>query len=392
MTKYKIRTAVFRGGERFPVLLDSGGMPLFKPTLFAISELRNSGCAAKTIENSLGALMVFIRFLDENNIDLEARTKESKLLELGEIEGLARSCRATLSRSSRQGATVTSDVCASRIRTITNYLAWLSNGKILREGYVRSAEYKVLTDIVLKTIRSRVPPKAPSKEEREGLSREDVMVAERFFLPNSADNIWTLEYIRFRNYIVWSLLYHLGIRGSELLGLRIGNIDLRRGVIKITRQPDAQDDPRRNQPNTKTRGRNLEINELFQRLLTDYILRYRRTLKDAFRHDFLICSRNGDPLSKAGLYKIFTDLRRKNSAVSRSLTAHVMRHTWNDSFSDQIDGKGLSEAWETKMRSYLMGWNPTSDSAKDYTKRTIRRKAQEVSLQMQGQLMNKDHE
>lgn len=48
---------VFGDGERVPMLHDGQGVPLFYPTLFATSKLRNAGAAVSTIRSKLADLV-----------------------------------------------------------------------------------------------------------------------------------------------------------------------------------------------------------------------------------------------------------------------------------------------------------------------------------------------
>lgn len=63
------------------------------------------------------------------------------------------------------------------------------------------------------------------------------------------------------------------------------------------------------------------------------------------------------------LNKIFVVLRRKCPDLPRDLVARVLRHTWNDQFSDIMDRKKVSEETEKKIRSRQMGWSETSATA-----------------------------
>jgi integrase len=65
-----------------------------------------------------------------------------------------------------------------------------------------------------------------------------------------------------------------------------------------------------------------------------------------------------------------------------------LRHTWNDRFSEEVDKKDIDPETEKHIRSYLMGWAPTSSTAATYTRRHAQRKAREVSLALQTKLMN----
>ena len=96
----------------------------------------------------------------------------------------------------------------------------------------------------------------------------------------------------------------------------------------------------------------------------------------------------GQPISLPALNKIFKVLRIKCPNLPDSLCPHVMRHTWNDRFSEEMDKRQTQEESEKKWRSYLMGWSETSGTAATYTRRHTRKKAQKVSLAMQEKMMN----
>ena len=91
----------------------------------------------------------------------------------------------------------------------------------------------------------------------------------------------------------------------------------------------------------------------------------RRAINGARRHDFLIVANgSGNPLTLVALNKVFVALRRKCPDLPGELTPHVLRHTWNDLFSEEMDKNKVSEETEKKMRSRLMGWSETSNTAR----------------------------
>ncbi|HWR14600.1 MAG TPA: site-specific integrase [Terriglobales bacterium] len=387
MGKYHLKTIILRSGERLPMLLTDSGVPLYGPTVFSVAEVRNRHRASNTIVNALGALSVFQTFLDEHGIDLLARLDEGSLLELGEIEGLVRTCRMDLSASSPQKALVTSQVCASRLRTICKYIEWTVKGKLLEREYRHSQLLQQRGKIAVDTIRARIPPATAQLDAREGLAPETVQRVMDIVRPDSPENPWRTEHARVRNHLIWILLYQLGIRGGEFLGIRNQHINFRKGTLMIMRQADSIDDPRPRQPNAKTLARELALSEQLQKQVSDYILHYRRKLKNASKHDFLLVSESGSPLSYAALNKVFAVLRQKHPELPRNLTGHVLRHTWNDVFSEYADGHKIDEESEKRIRAYQMGWKPTSNSAAIYTRRTVRKKAQQVSLSLQSVLV-----
>jgi integrase len=341
----------------------------------------------------LGALSIFHAFLDEHGIDVSARLETGSLLELGEIEALVRTCGLDRTERKHRNSTVISEVCGMRLRTIRRYLEWLVKGKLLAADYAHSSLLQERARLILSTISARIPPSSSERPDpREGLAPEAVKQAMERFDPQSPNNPWNSEHVRFRNSLIWNIFLYLGVRGGELLGIRVRHIDLQGGTLTIVRQADSHDDPRRRQPSTKTLGRKLELSGPLQRQVTDYILEHRRKLVNAQRHDFLFVSDSGNPLSTPGLNKIFRVLRTKCPEVPRTLTPHVLRHTWNDRFSEEVDARQIASEVEKKSRSFLMGWVPTSNSAAIYTRRSIRKKAQEVSLSLQNKLMTENSE
>ena len=370
------------------MLVNSNGLPVFSANVFAIAEVRNRHRAANTVSNALAALAIFQSFLDQFGLDLDERLRGGKLLELGEIEELVTECRRDRATRGIEKVDVAPDVCGNRIRMIRHYLEWLVKGKYLSSSYPYAAQLQRIADLTITTLNARVPPSAQQLDPREGLAPEDARRAAEIFDPQSDVNAWKRDHTRARNHLIWNILYHLGVRAGELLGIRIRHIDLRRGTLAVIRQADAYDDPRPRQPSTKTLARELGLSEVLQRQVSEYILKHRRGIIGAQKHDFLFVSNSGAPLSHSGLNKVFTVLRQKHPELPRRLTAHVLRHTWNDRFSEELDGQRVDPELEKRMRSFQMGWKPTSSSAAVYTRRFVRRKAQEVSLELQNRSMD----
>jgi integrase len=72
-----------------------------------------------------------------------------------------------------------------------------------------------------------------------------------------------------------------------------------------------------------------------------------------------------------------------------TLTSHVMRHTWNERFSEQAEAMGLSESAEEKARNTQQGWSDNSKMAATYTRRHTAKKGREISLKLQERLDDK---
>lgn len=122
-----------------------------------------------------------------------------------------------------------------------------------------------------------------------------------------------------------------------------------------------------------------------------YIMNCRSAIRGARKHDFLfVASDTGAPLSIPSLNKIFNVLRQKCPGMPNNIFPHIFRHTWNDRYSEEMDANKVGEEEEKKTRSYLNGWSETSGTASTYTRRHIRKKAQEASLRLQNKLIERE--
>jgi integrase len=412
---YRVRVAVFLGGERFPLLLGPQGVPLFEPTLFVVTELRMRNLAANTIANALRALQLFVTFLEAEGIDLRKRFSEGSVLKLSEVEVLAQACRSPLEtfsalvgREGRRTAAslprarverfrsrlpnaveeaVNPAVTATRLQCIRDYVGWLAEihlaqrpGTLQHRGDLRAA-----VDAFRQAIEARMPSGGAS-QEREGVPPEVRSRLHEVTRPDAPNNPWVDVFARRRNALIVDWLYHLGLRRGELLSIRVPDIDFRRGVVRVSRRPDAADDPRRNQPVVKTRARDLPLSPVLLDATRNYVLELRAARAQSRKHEFLFVAESGAPLSMPALAKVFAVLRAKVPDLPADLSPHVLRHTWNDRFSEEMDYNKVPEDTERKARSYLMGWSETSGTAAVYTRRHVREKAKRVSLDLQARM------
>jgi integrase len=409
--RYVVRIVVFQSGERFPVLLDRGsGAPLFDPTLFAVTQIRGRNRATATIEQALRAVMVLHVFLDASGIDLPARLQEGRLLELGELEELARHCRLPVDalevdtapmlarasklmslekfrmRPSAPKPEVHPATAAVRLGYIRDYLRWLATHRLLQRRHGDPVYSALLNqmELVLGILKERAPGSGRGTKHREGLSPETVGRLERVIDPTFAGNPWTGAHARERNALMVRWLLSLGLRRGELLGIRIPDINFQTNEVLIVRRADDPADPRKYQPNAKTNARLLPLDDALSHDTRRYILGARRNFEGARKHDFLfVASGTGAPLTLVAVNKLFAALREKCPELPEDLSPHVLRHTWNDRFSEIMDRHRVSEETEKKARSRLMGWSETSNTAATYTRRHIQNKAREASLQLQ---------
>lgn len=422
--KYRVKMIVTSSGERLPMLLGHDGLPLFEPTVFSLSEVRSRNRASNTIDSYLRSVMVFLLFLDLRSINLEERLKVGQLLSLSEIEDLVGICRLPVEKihslydevqvvSKQTTSSVLSleklrkrpfniqedridgSSAATRLRNIRDYLKWLCLVRISKHGIDASHRLSLESSIqyTSNAIEARLPSGAYKHsriDQREGLEPEDVSQILKIINPQSQENPWSDEHSKYRNELIILWLLNCGLRRGELLNIRISDLNLRESTVVVARRADDLRDPRANQPKVKTRGREIPLSIGLLDKTNAYIMNQRIAIGGARKHDFLfVASRSGAPLSIPSVNKIFTVLKLKFPELAYQLFPHILRHTWNDNFSKIMDKNKVSDEQEKKARSYLMGWSETSGTAANYMRRTIRKRAQAASLELQKNIMER---
>jgi integrase len=422
-----VKTIVTSTGERLPVLLALDGLPIFEPTVFSLSEIRSRNRASNTIDSYLRSVMVFLLFLDLRKINLEERLKIGQLLSLAEIEDLVGICRLPLEKihsllsevkvaskqamssvvsleklrktaSNNEEIRIDASSSATRLRNIRDYLKWLCLARISKHGVDTSLRLSL--DLSIQYVSSAIDARLPSgsqkfegTDQREGLDPEVVSRILEVVNPNSEENPWSDEHPKYRNELIILWLLSCGLRRGELLNIKIDDLNFRKSTVVVERRADDLGDPRKNQPKVKTKGREIPISAGLMGKTNAYILNHRSAIKGARKHGFLfVASESGAPLSIPSINKMFTVLKEKSPEFGNNLFPHIMRHTWNDNFSEEMDKNRVGEEQEKKARSYLMGWSETSGTAATYTRRHTRKKAQAASLRLQENIIGRTND
>lgn len=413
MTTFVAKRVRFRNGERCSVLSRPGGLPVHEATLY-LARYRKRGRAANTIHAVCMVLALLYRELAKTGIDLLQRLRQGQFLTVPELNRLADAAQYRVADLSYEdtGDSGSSSVInikrirmrrkavvekvvgvgvatqASRLRYIADYLDFLATyvGTTLSTDLRKQLALEAAQ--ALKAFRAEVPQVSNRAKlgAREGLSRADQDRLLKVIHPDSPDNPWKRGFVRQRNWLIVVLLVATGMRRGELLGLQIRDLDQRFPKLRIIRRADAIEDPRNIQPGTKTYDREIELRPAIMRAVWQYINYQRRKIKAARRYPQLIVADDGQPLSLKSIDKIFVQLRDACPGLPITLTSHVMRHTWNERFSEQAELLGLTDAVEEKARNEQQGWTDNSKSAATYTRRHTSRKGRELSLKLQEQL------
>lgn len=387
------------------------GLPLQAATYWIVASRRPAGFQPNTLSNDLRGLSYLYLWADLRGIDIADRLKTGRFFTLGEINDLDSVCGRYLDDVLAESPENKSNVVPLGLRTsarlrranllekrnrlasIYSFLEYTSADALSRlsDRSDRWRHYNAVREECLRWVRSRYQainkPRRDDLGGREGLDTEVVIRLREVIDPDHPENPFELR-VRLRNFLIVRLLLDLGIRRGELLALRVDdcNLSADKGTVSIHRRPDDPDDPRIEQPYSKTAARLLPLSAELVGLLYEWIVHHRPKLSGARKHPFLLVSSiDGRPLSLSSITKIMIALRRRVPGLSDDLSAHVLRHTWNDTFSDAMDRQSIPADQEAKWRTRLMGWR-NEGTAEHYLRRTVRRRSNEALAAIQDGL------
>ncbi len=421
---FEVRNLVFASGERFPVLIDGEtGIPDFEVTHYVLTQLRARNLSTSTLTAVTRSVMFGLQVLEHMGVNLQDRINQGKLLATGEFdrlmdsffwtqeklrEALFQPMRATaptrvLSLESVRKSvpvvddsqTISANTAATRLMYFRDFLKWTVERSLfaLPTAHENYQGLSLAKEFMINAINARMP-KGPPKNDldaRQGLSSDETALLLGTVKLDSEMNPWKSEFIRIRNRLIVHLLLNLGLRKGELLGIKVGDMNLEKNELTIHRRADDVEDPRSIQPNAKTNARILYVDQELASALHVYVVKFRRVVGGAKQHPFLfVANGSGAPMSTAAVDVIFSDIKNKFPSKFDRLSPHILRHTWNDKFSEVMDKHGIDETKEEEARSYAMGWQPGSGTSKLYTRRHVRKKANAASLELQARLYSPD--
>lgn len=335
------------------MLHDDQGLPLFYPTLFSTSQLRNAGVAVNTARNKLSDIVVFLRWEAKHRRDLAKEFSSGCFLSIADVESIRDFAKldmreyvppGELEHSTNANTPIFLEARISSVRarpsigghqhynrlsTIADYLEFVAS---VVTQHKSSAKDAVEIARMARTIRKHRPKGLASKgsesvDERSPPSE----LVERFMSVGAFDhaqNPFRDPGIRLRNAIIFGLLRHTGMRRGELLSLCVNQFDLGDDPrVWIRRTQDDAHDSRPYQPVAKTKERQLALPEALAEQIHRYIMTVRTKIPPARIHPYLLVShRNGStlgrPLSLTALSsRIFPAMRKVDSELEKNTPA-----------------------------------------------------------------------
>lgn len=386
-------------GERYCLLVDAkSGVPLFHPNLFVTTQVRNPQLSTASMEAALAAINVLLTFCDQRGIDLEGRCLRRRLFTVGELDALRDECQKYFAKQDATSVvvpfrkssqrTVSRSTQYGRLTHIAHYVQWLTTTIL---GAAIDAHAERLVAAIHHGILVRRPRRGKGSrlDKAKGPSAQQMELLARIVDPLSDESPFEGGDIRYRNALIIDLLLCLGIRGGELLNLRIRDIDWARNELVIARRPDEKADPRARQPKVKTLDRRIPLRDTLVQKLHTYVTTSRSKVPGARKHDYLLVTHKsgphqGKPITISGYQKIIRTISNACSEL-RGFHGHLLRHAWNERFSnymDKLEHPPSADVQEA-IRSYIQGWREGSGTSATYNRRFIEHKAFETQLELQ---------
>lgn len=195
-------------------------------------------------------------------------------------------------------------------QNITNYLKYLDNNNYETSSIIRkivsiklfhkylSEEYKI-KDVSSKIINPRLRRKLPNI-----LTIEEV------------DNLLDIKLntpFDYRNKAMLELMYSSGLRVSEIVDLKLNNIDLDNGYVRCLGKGKKE--------------RIIPIGEIAIEYLKKYINEYRNSMKKGYYTENVFLNNHGKNITRQGFFLIIKNIAKEKN-IDKNITPHMLRHSF----------------------------------------------------------------
>jgi len=420
----QISQLAFTNGERYPLLVDSEGIPDFWVTLYVTENLRPN-LKQTAIENAIRHIIHLKLWEEINERDLISEFSAGVFLSDIDIMSIYDQCllntyslrkwcgssrtknvsRLSLSypTSTRHLSVVSKAHTANRLTHIAGFLHFTAR-TMLRER----ADFTALTDDI-DAMKKGIIAQKPKGYGKNGMGNDPNAKAPlpevfdklmQTVKEDSPENPYKNPAIRKRNAAMFELLYVTGMRSGEILALEIRDVDYQCGTVSVVRRHDNPHDPRKRQPVPKTLSRDIPIPLSLAQRLRDYVMDVRSKIPNAKKSPFLFVTHKkgkyqGNPISDSSFRnRILGPATATDPELFDEICRHGFRHNFNYRLSKKINAnnlraktdstiKKINEKEEIQIRMQLNGWS-SEDTAQTYNLRHI----QEIANKLQREDMN----
>ena len=138
-------------------------------------------------------------------------------------------------------------------------------------------------------------------------------------LPNTLDeedvfkllDINLVDNYSYRNKAMIELMYGTGLRVSELVNLKLQDIDLEQEIIRVFGKGYKE--------------RIVPIGEFAKESLVIYINKYRQTMLKRYNNDYLFLNNHGNNMTRQGFFKIIKNIAKEKN-INKTISPHILRN------------------------------------------------------------------
>ncbi|WP_420390528.1 site-specific integrase [Marinobacter sp.] len=379
---YRVIEQVVNAARR--KLLVQDFIPVYYPNLYVTFEL--SGKALETTKKYLEHLAIFEDFLAFSSIDLISRLEQrpkSKYLTDSEISrfvsdaGFSKETLAKKYAGMRLHPTAYISVgkvhAKQRIEAVRDYLIFLY-GKLGDHLTQHEA-----VDDVQRRFNRKIKAASPGWkkkriDEMKGLTTQERTRLLEIMHPDSAENPFSDQAIKLRNYIILLLGLDMGLRRSEMLLIKICDIRWHSRQLQVVCLEDESIDPRTTAPQFKTHERELVMPDDLYEAIGEYESKYRyrkppKGSSQARKHPFLLVAhrRNeGKPMTIKALDGVLPRVGEVAPELAH-IHLHVLRHdaVYTMLESMRVELNVLTPEDRTtqvqKTLTWMFGWSDESN-------------------------------
>jgi integrase len=360
-------------GERIPIVLRrSTGMPFNPINEYLLYYLR-SGSASRTMEKYARTIALLFWWGEIHRIDIMDRLLSGEGFSTDQI---LMSLKDFLRKNLAEGGTevVDPNTFAGRALVIKNFVTDHMTSAISRLGSNDPRIDRIAAKFAaLKNAFDRLEEGCFYPEPRYALSDGELDFLLDIANPQSLANPWKPR-CRARNQLIVLILSSIPMRIGELGNLRVADCEINSPIpgVRIVRNPDDPEDPRKIKPTPKTAERLYPVESWLARAVDDYIEKERFRIPNSHKTPFLFLNvDNGQPLSLRQFDRIFEQISRRHRGRFKSMFPHILRHTVLTRIMDGLRARGFDDKSIVGHLKAMAGWG--TDNSGTYTAASIER-------------------
>lgn len=122
-----------------------------------------------------------------------------------------------------------------------------------------------------------------------------------------------IDCFSYRNKAMLEVMYATGMRVSELVNLKLNDIDLSQDIIRVFGKG--------------SKDRVVPIGDYAKKYITIYLKNYRSSMLKKYNNDYVFLNNHGSKMTRQGFFKIIKKLASEKG-IKKELSPHTIRHSF----------------------------------------------------------------